>query len=188
MHVEAHDLVKTYPPGVRALDGLSLAIAPGEVFGLLGPNGAGKSTAIKILTTLTRPDSGTATRRRPRRAARTRSRYAASIGVVAQKLRRRPDGHRPGQPAAPGPPLRPGAAPPLERRVGRAARPLRPGATWPTGRSAPTPAACSAGWTSPSGWCTGPRCCSSTSRPPGLDPEARAALWQEIARLAAEEG
>ena len=57
--VEAHDLVKTYPKGVRALDGLSISVRPGEVFALLGPNGAGKSTTIKILTTLTRPDSGT---------------------------------------------------------------------------------------------------------------------------------
>src|SRR5262245_56327733 len=52
MDVEAYDLVKTYPPNVRALDGLSLQIETGDVFGLLGPNGAGKSTAIKILTTL----------------------------------------------------------------------------------------------------------------------------------------
>lgn len=58
--IEAVDLVKTYPGDVRALDGLSLTVAPGSVFGLLGPNGAGKSTTVKILTTLSRPDSGTA--------------------------------------------------------------------------------------------------------------------------------
>jgi ABC-2 type transport system ATP-binding protein len=84
MHVEAHHLVKTYPPGVRALDGLSISIAPGEIFGLLGPNGAGKSTAIKILTTLAKPDEGTATvaghdvGKHPDRVRR-------AIGVVAQK-------------------------------------------------------------------------------------------------------
>jgi ABC-2 type transport system ATP-binding protein len=43
-----------------ALDGLSLQIPPGEIFGLLGPNGAGKTTTIKILTTLARPSRGTA--------------------------------------------------------------------------------------------------------------------------------
>ena len=59
--VEACDLVKTYPGGVTALAGLSITVAPGTIFGLLGPNGAGKSTTIKILTTLARPDSGTAT-------------------------------------------------------------------------------------------------------------------------------
>ncbi len=43
-----------------ALEGLSLQIPPGEIFGLLGPNGAGKTTTIKILTTLARPSWGTA--------------------------------------------------------------------------------------------------------------------------------
>jgi ABC-type multidrug transport system ATPase subunit len=43
---------------VKALDSLSLEIKEGEIFGLLGPNGAGKTTAVKILTTLTKPDSG----------------------------------------------------------------------------------------------------------------------------------
>jgi ABC-2 type transport system ATP-binding protein len=61
----AQDLVKTYAAGrgrapVRALDGLSVAVEPGTVFALLGRNGAGKSTAVKILTTLARPDSGRA--------------------------------------------------------------------------------------------------------------------------------
>ncbi|WP_250285526.1 MULTISPECIES: ATP-binding cassette domain-containing protein [unclassified Frankia] len=51
--------MKTYRGGVRALSGLSFGVAPATVFGLLGPNGAGKSTTVKILTTLSRPDSGT---------------------------------------------------------------------------------------------------------------------------------
>jgi ABC-2 type transport system ATP-binding protein len=59
----AVDLIKTYPgargkPRVQALDGLSIHVQPGNVFALLGPNGAGKSTAVKILATLSRPDSG----------------------------------------------------------------------------------------------------------------------------------
>ena len=58
--IEATDLVKTYRGDVRALNGLSLAVEPGTVFALLGPNGAGKSTTVKILTTLSRPDSGSA--------------------------------------------------------------------------------------------------------------------------------
>ena len=57
--IEARDLTKTYKD-VRALDGLGFSVEAGTVFGLLGPNGAGKSTTVKILTTLTRPDSGQA--------------------------------------------------------------------------------------------------------------------------------
>jgi ABC-2 type transport system ATP-binding protein len=57
--IEAEALVKTYGD-VRALDGLSLAVPGGTIFGLLGPNGAGKSTTVRILTTLSRPDAGAA--------------------------------------------------------------------------------------------------------------------------------
>ena len=63
--LEAVDLVKTYPAGrkkppLRALDGLTFSVPDGVVLGLLGPNGAGKSTTVKILTTLSRADSGQA--------------------------------------------------------------------------------------------------------------------------------
>ena len=58
--IEASNLRKTYPVDVVALDGLSFAVEAGTIFGLLGPNGAGKSTTVKILTTLSRPDSGEA--------------------------------------------------------------------------------------------------------------------------------
>src|SRR5256885_1856268 len=82
--VEARDLVKNYPGWVRALDCLSLTVRHGEVFGLLGPNGAGKSTTIKILTTLTRPDGGTATVA-GHDALRYPDRVRRRIGVVSQK-------------------------------------------------------------------------------------------------------
>jgi ABC-2 type transport system ATP-binding protein len=55
--IEIQDLVKTFGP-TRALDGLDLTVAEGEVHGFLGPNGAGKSTTIRILLGLYRADSG----------------------------------------------------------------------------------------------------------------------------------
>ncbi len=64
--VQATDLRKSYhsgrgKPPVQALDGLTFAVEHGTVYGLLGPNGAGKSTTVKILSTLSRADSGSAT-------------------------------------------------------------------------------------------------------------------------------
>ncbi len=60
--IKTQALTKTYKsrgaPPVKALDGLTFSVEAGTIFGLLGPNGAGKSTTMKILTTLSRPDSG----------------------------------------------------------------------------------------------------------------------------------
>ncbi|MCY3412751.1 MAG: ABC transporter ATP-binding protein [Candidatus Heimdallarchaeota archaeon] len=56
--VKTHQLVKEYSKKVRAVDGLSLEIRRGEVFGLLGPNGAGKSTTINMIAGLLSPTQG----------------------------------------------------------------------------------------------------------------------------------
>jgi ABC-2 type transport system ATP-binding protein len=80
--IVAEDLHKRYKT-VQALNGVSFAVREGEVFGLLGPNGAGKSTTVRTLATLTRPDSGKAlvagedVVRHPNRVRR-------QIGYVAQ--------------------------------------------------------------------------------------------------------
>lgn len=58
-NIEVSSLVKEFGP-VKAVDGVSFAVGPGEVFGFLGPNGAGKSTTINILCTLLAPTSGSA--------------------------------------------------------------------------------------------------------------------------------
>jgi ABC-2 type transport system ATP-binding protein len=58
--VRLERLVKVYASGRRALDGVTLRIEQGEIFGLIGPNGAGKSTTIRILATLLKPTSGAA--------------------------------------------------------------------------------------------------------------------------------
>ena len=74
--VEVRDLVKRYPKGrVNAVDGVSFAVTPGEVFGLLGPNGAGKTTTVGVLTTRVRPTGGTA--------------WVAGVDVAADPVRAR---------------------------------------------------------------------------------------------------
>jgi ABC-2 type transport system ATP-binding protein len=58
--IEVNGLVKDFKGGVRAVDGIDLRVAPGEIYGFLGPNGAGKSTTVLVLTTLLPPTAGTA--------------------------------------------------------------------------------------------------------------------------------
>jgi ABC-2 type transport system ATP-binding protein len=59
--IEVNGLVRDYRKGPRAVDGIDLSVAPGEIYGFLGPNGAGKSTTVHVLTTLLPPTAGTAT-------------------------------------------------------------------------------------------------------------------------------
>jgi ABC-2 type transport system ATP-binding protein len=58
--IEVRGLVREYKKGPRAVDGIDLAVEPGEIYGFLGPNGAGKSTTVHVLTTLLPPTAGTA--------------------------------------------------------------------------------------------------------------------------------
>ena len=57
--IEAYALRKRYGD-VCAVDGIDLAVPAGQILGVLGPNGAGKSTTLRMLTTMTRPTSGSA--------------------------------------------------------------------------------------------------------------------------------
>src|SRR6201992_2641705 len=58
--IEVEQLVREFRKGPRAVDGIDLAVSPGEIYGFLGPNGAGKSTTVLMLTTLLPPTAGTA--------------------------------------------------------------------------------------------------------------------------------
>ena len=83
--LEIRDLEKTYNGGKRALQGVSIDVPRGEIFGLLGPNGAGKSTMINILAGLVNKTGGSASiwgfdiDKHPRNAK-------ASIGIVPQEI------------------------------------------------------------------------------------------------------
>jgi ABC-2 type transport system ATP-binding protein len=183
--IEARDLVKTYPKGVRALDGLSFSVQEGTIFGLLGPNGAGKSTTVKILTTLAQADSGSACVA----GLDVRARAAAvrrAIGVVAQRsgadptatglenlllsgriqgLRGRELGRRAGE---------------LLARFGLAEAADRMVRTYSGGMQRRLDVAM--------GLIHRPQVLFLDEPTAGLDPESRSAMWEEIARLSAGEG
>ena len=74
--ISARGLVREFKKGPRAVDGIDITVAPGEIYGFLGPNGAGKSTTVLMLTTLLpppaapRPSAASTSPRRARRSAR----------------------------------------------------------------------------------------------------------------------
>ena len=82
--IEVEGLVREFRKGPRAVDGIDLTVAPGEVYGFLGPNGAGKSTTVLMLTTLLPPTSGTA-RVAGYDIVREGPKVRASIGAALQE-------------------------------------------------------------------------------------------------------
>jgi ABC-2 type transport system ATP-binding protein len=185
----ATDLVKTYrgrrgTPPVRALDGLSIEAAGGTVLALLGPNGAGKSTAVRVLSTLSRPDSGSAAVAGVD-VLRAPSAVRRQIGLVAQRpsadpmatgrenlvLAARIQGWTTSDATA-------RAAALLDRfALGAAADRLVK--TWSGGMARKLDVAL--------GIVHAPRVLFLDEPTTGLDPEARAELWEHIGRLTAEE-
>jgi|SRR5579862_3772987 len=182
--IEAHELRKRYPPDVQALDGLGLGVEEGTIFALLGPNGAGKSTTVRILTTLTEPDSGEA-RVAGHDVLADPQRVRHSIGVVGQKHGCDPEAtgreNLMLQGAIydlPGRELRRSVAEALDRfdlahAADRAAK------TYSGGMQRRLDIAM--------GLLHRPSVLFLDEPTTGLDPEARVDMWREIARLAAEE-
>ncbi len=182
--IEARDLVKVYPGDIRALDGVSLDVAPGSIFGLLGPNGAGKSTTVRILSTLSRPTGGSA-RVAGHDVLRDPERVRSAIGVVGQRSAVDPSatgrenlvlqGQMFGIDARE---LRDRIAGAFERFDLTDAADRLVG-TWSGGMRRKLDVAM--------GLINRPRVLFLDEPTTGLDPEARAGLWAEIARLSRDD-
>ncbi len=182
--IEATGLRKHYPPDVQALDGLDLAVEEGTIFALLGPNGAGKSTTVKILTTLTRADAGTA-RVAGYDVLGEAERVRRAIGVVGQKHGFDPEAtgreNLELQGAIydlSGGEIKKRSAE-LFDRFNLAAAAGRPVKTYSGGMQRRLDIAM--------GLVNRPEALFLDEPTTGLDPEARAEMWQEIERLASDE-
>jgi ABC-2 type transport system ATP-binding protein len=183
--IEAEGLIKTYPGDVRALDGVSFQVPAGTIFGLLGPNGAGKSTTVKILTTLSRADEGTA-RVAGIDVVRDPVAVRRAIGVVGQK--NAVDGEATGREnlvlqgrlyGLSGAALRTRVDGLLERfSLADAADRFVKG--WSGGMQRRLDVAL--------GLVARPQVLFLDEPTTGLDPEVRVAMWDEISTLAREEG
>jgi ABC-2 type transport system ATP-binding protein len=192
--IEARQLVKTYAvrggkPGnkqrIRALDGLDISVPRGMIYGLLGPNGAGKSTTVKILTSLARPDSGEARIEGVDVLARP-GQVRHMIGVVAQRS---------------------GADPTATGRENLILQGRLYGLRGAAVRARADELLAHFGLAEAAGWLVRtysggmqrrldvalglmhrPAVLFLDEPTTGLDPESRAAMWQEIARLAGGQG
>jgi ABC-2 type transport system ATP-binding protein len=183
--ISASTLKKTYPNDVRALDDLSFEVAAGTVFGLLGPNGAGKSTTVKILTTLARADGGSA-RVAGHDVVGEPARVRAAIGVVAQRsgVDREATGREnlrlQGQVHGLGGRKLETRIGELLERFGLADAADRLARTYSGGMERRLDIAI--------GLVHRPSVLFLDEPTTGLDPEVRASMWTEIARLAQDEG
>jgi ABC-2 type transport system ATP-binding protein len=183
--IEVEKLVRDFKKGPRAVDGIDLAVSPGEIYGFLGPNGAGKSTTVLMLTTLLPPTSGRASVGGydiVRQGAQVRATIGAALqeaaldamltgrehlmlqgtlqGLPAGERRRRTDALL----------QRVGLTEAADRRVGGYSGGMK--------RRLDLALAL----------VHSPRILFLDEPTTGLDPQSRSALWEEVARLAREEG
>jgi ABC-2 type transport system ATP-binding protein len=183
--IEVEQLVREFRKGPRAVDGIDLTVATGEIYGFLGPNGAGKSTTVLMLTTLLPPTSGRATVGGydiVRQGAQVR----ASIGAALQEAALDPiltgrehlvlQATLQGLPSAD----RRRRSQELLERVGLTEAADRRVGGYSGGMKRRLDLALAL--------VHSPRILFLDEPTTGLDPQSRAALWEEVARLAHDDG
>ena len=183
--IEVEGLVREFKNGPRAVDGIDLRVAPGEIYGFLGPNGAGKSTTVLMLTTLLPPTAGSA-RVAGFDIVAEGPRVRAEIGAALQEAALDPlltgNEHMRLQTALHGlgraERERRGAE--LLARVGLAEAADRKVGAYSGGMKRRLDLALALAH--------GPSILFLDEPTTGLDIQSRTALWEEVARLASEEG
>jgi ABC-2 type transport system ATP-binding protein len=183
--IEVAGLVREFKGGIRAVDGIDLHVAAGEIYGFLGPNGAGKSTTVKVLTTLLPPSAGTAFVA-GYDVAKEGAKVRAAIGVALQDVALDPmltgrehmrlQGGLQGIPRA----ERTRRGDDLLERVGLSDAANRRSSTYSGGMKRRLDLALAL--------LHNPRLLFLDEPTTGLDVQSRTALWDEVARLAREEG
>jgi len=183
--IDVQGLVREFKGGVRAVDGIDLHVAAGEIYGFLGPNGAGKSTTVKVLTTLLPPTAGSATVA-GYDVAKEGAKVRAAIGVALQDVALDPmltgrehmrlQGGLQGIPRA----ERGRRGDELLERVGLSDAADRKSATYSGGMKRRLDLALAL--------LHNPRILFLDEPTTGLDVQSRTSLWEEVERLAREEG
>src|SRR5213078_4192994 len=183
--IEVEGLVRVFKKGPRAVDGIDLHVAPGEIYGFLGPNGAGKSTTVLMLTTLLPPTAGMA-RVAGYDVVREGPKVRAEIGAALQEAALDPfltgAEHMRLQTALHGLPKaeRETRGDELLTRVGLADAADRRVGGYSGGMKRRLDLALAL--------VHRPRVLFLDEPTTGLDPQSRTALWEEVARLVKDEG
>ena len=183
--IEVEQLVREFRKGPRAVDGIDLAVSPGEIYGFLGPNGAGKSTTVLMLTTLLPPTSGRASVGGfdiVRQGAQVRASIGAALQEAALDAILTGREHLMLQATLQGMPKseRPARAQELLERVGLTEAADRRVGGYSGGMKRRLDLALAL--------VHRPRILFLDEPTTGLDLQSRSALWEEVARLAREEG
>jgi ABC-2 type transport system ATP-binding protein len=183
--IETSGLVREFKKGPRAVDGIDIHVAPGEVYGFLGPNGAGKSTTVHMLTTLLPPTAGRA-RVAGHDVVEEGPAVRAAIGAALQEAALDPfltgRDHMKLQTALHGLPRaeRVSRSNELLERVGLMEAADRKVRGYSGGMKRRLDLALAL--------VHGPRILFLDEPTTGLDPQSRSALWNEVQRLATDDG